>query len=109
LNQTVNPMQAVAFGATLHATHCLNPSAGQSKVAEIVPRAIGMETMGGKMDVVIPKGVPIGGWAEKGYSTCNDNQTFINVVVYEGDGQFVKDNKRLDSFKISGLTPLPRG
>lgn len=111
-NQTINPDEAVAFGATVQAAIIKKEKDDQLNdliLMDITPLALGVEVQGEKMDIVIPKNSPIPIEKKKNYTTVYDNQKNICVQVYEGENESTKKNHKLAEFKLIGIPPRPKG
>ena len=111
-NQTINPDEAVAFGATVQAAIIKKEKddlLNDLILMDITPLALGVEVQGEKMDIVIPKNSPIPIEKKKNYTTVHDNQKNICVQVYEGENESTKKNHKLAEFKLIGIPPRPKG
>ena len=108
INDNVNPDEVVALGAAIQA----DILAGNNKdllLLDITPLSLGIETMGGLMDVLIPRNSKIPGKAGRQYSTQKDGQSGIKVAVYQGERDLVSDNRKLAEFNLTGIPAMPAG
>lgn len=111
LNKSINPDEAVAYGAALLAA---NLTGDESKVVqdlvllEVTPLSLGIETVGGVMNTLIKRNTPIPTKNTKFYTTNRDNESKLLIEVYEGERAMTRDNNRLGKFTLSGIPPAPR-
>ena len=107
-NQNVNPDEVVAVGAAIQA----GILAGELKdilLLDVTPIAVGLETIGGIMKKLIPRGTTIPTRRSDTFSTSEDNQTVVEVHVLQGEREMASGNKSLGRFKLMGIPPAPRG
>jgi heat shock protein 1/8 len=111
-NRSINPDEAVAYGAAVQA-HIL--TGGKSSKTEglllldVTPLSLGVETAGGVMTVLIPRNTTIPATKSQTFSTSSDNQTSVEIKVYEGERPLVSQCNCLGTFRLTGITPAPRG
>jgi molecular chaperone HscA len=108
VNDTVNPDEVVALGAAIQA----DILAGNNKemlLLDVTPLSLGIETMGGLMDVLIPRNSKIPSKVARQYTTHKDAQSGIKIGVYQGERDMVKDNRKLAEFNFTGIPAMPAG
>jgi molecular chaperone DnaK len=104
----VNPDEVVAIGAAVQA----GVLAGEVKdvlLLDVTPLSLGVETLGGVTDVVIPRNTTIPTRKSKVYSTADDNQNQVEIHVLQGERSMAPDNRTLGRFHLMGIPPAPRG
>jgi molecular chaperone DnaK len=107
-NMTVNPDEVVAIGAALQAG-VLKGEVGDVVLLDVTPLSLGLETLGGVMTKVIERNTTIPARRTETFSTAEDNQTAVDVVVLQGERELAADNRQLARFRLEGIRPAPRG
>jgi heat shock protein 1/8 len=111
LNKSINPDEAVAYGAAVQAANLagLGEKVEQIVLLDVTPLSLGTQVDEGDMSVVIPRNTPIPTKMERNYTTLYDNQTYVLFSVYEGERVKVVDNNWLGEFTLSPIPAAPKG
>ncbi|XP_022215233.2 heat shock protein 68 [Drosophila obscura] len=112
LNLSINPDEAVAYGAAIQAAILSGDQSSQIKdvlLVDVSPLSLGIETAGGVMTKLIERNSRIPCKQSKTFTTYADNQPAVTVQVFEGERAMTKDNNVLGTFNLTGIPPAPRG
>lgn len=112
LCKSVNPDEAVAYGAAVQAailTGVRDEKINDVLLLDVCPLSLGLETAGGVMTKIIHRNTTLPAKKTQTFSTYADNQPGVLIQVYEGERGMVKDNTLLGKFQLEGIPPMPRG
>ncbi len=107
-NMSVNPDEVVAVGAAIQAA-VLKGEVEDVVLLDVIPLSLGVETLGGVMTRLIDRNTTIPARREEIFSTADDNQTAVDIVVLQGEREMARDNRVLGKFRLEGISPGPRG
>lgn len=107
-NMTVNPDEVVALGAAVQ-VGIIKGDVSDVLLLDVTPLSLGVETMGGVMTKLIERNTTIPARRTETFSTAEDSQTAVDVVVLQGEREMAQDNRTLGRFRLEGIRQAPRG
>ena len=108
-NKSINPDEAVSIGAAVQASVLSGNSSKQVYLLDVTPLSLGIETQGGIMSVLIPRNSFVPKVVNEKFTTAYDNQTEVDVKVFQGERPRTIDNLSLGQFQLENIIPKPRG
>jgi len=108
VDDNLNPDEVVALGAAIQGDILAGNQKGML-LLDVTPLSLGIETVGGLMDAIIPRNNKVPAKVGRNYTTSVDGQTKLKVSVFQGERDMVEDNRKLGEFILSGIPPMPAG
>ncbi len=108
-NKSINPDEAVSIGAAIQASVLTGKSSREVYLLDVTPLSLGIETQGGIMTILIPRNTQVPSVVKEIFTTAYDNQTEVDVKIYQGERPKTVDNLLLGEFKLDGIEEKPRG
>lgn len=112
LNESVNPDEAVAYGAAVQAavlSGIKDTKLDSIVLVDVTPLSLGLETAGGIMTNIVDRNSTVPCKKSKTFSTYSDNQPAVTITIFEGERKFTRDNHQLGTFNLEGISPARRG
>jgi molecular chaperone DnaK len=108
-NKSINPDEAVSIGASIQASVLTGKSSKEVYLLDVTPLSLGIETQGGIMSILIPRNTQIPSVVKEKFTTAFDNQTEVDVKIFQGERPKTCDNLSLGQFQLDKIQPSPRG
>ena len=108
-NKSINPDEAVSVGAAIQASVLTGKSTREIYLLDVCPLSLGIETQGGIMSILIPRNTQVPSVIKEKFTTAFDNQTEVDVKVFQGERPKTQDNLSLGKFALDNISPKPRG